>query len=192
MEQSIVVVTGLPRSGTSLMMRMLEQGGMSVLVDEQRPADEDNPLGYYEYGPARALQADASWLLGAEGRAVKLVSLLVGELPKGPRYQVLLMRRALGEVLASQRKMLLRLGQAWRAEDDDRLGALYERQLGRLEASLALREDIDVMDVHYHRLVREAEGEVSRVVGFLGRRLNQDLMIRAVDVRLYRNIQGGG
>ena len=102
----IVVVSGLPRSGTSLMMQMLQAGGMPLLTDGRRAADGDNPKGYCEFEPAKRLKDDASWLGAAEGRAVKLVSALLFDLPPERRYRVIFMTRDLDEVLASQRDLL--------------------------------------------------------------------------------------
>ena len=102
----ITVVSGLPRSGTSMMMRMLSAGGMPILADDTRPADEDNPFGYYELEAAKGLRNDRRWLQDAVGKAVKVVHLLLPELPKDHAYRVVMMRRDLGEVLASQRAML--------------------------------------------------------------------------------------
>src|SRR5262245_57703089 len=106
----ITIVSGLPRSGTSLMMRMLEAGGMPVLVDNIRAADEDNPAGYYEFEPVKQTSADNAWVKLAVGKAVKVVYRLLYDLPAGFRYRVLFMQRDMAEVLASQRKMLERAG----------------------------------------------------------------------------------
>ena len=105
----IVVVSGLPRSGTSLMMQMLEAGGLPILMDDRRPADADNPRGYYEFQPVKTLDKDNSWMAQAEGKAVKVVSLLLYHLPPGHDYKVLFMERTIAEVLASQTAMLKRL-----------------------------------------------------------------------------------
>src|SRR3990167_393038 len=98
----IVIVSGLPRSGTSLMMQMLRAGGMSLLIDDQRPADADNPHGYWEYEPVKRLQHDNSWLPQAEGKAVKVVSALLQYLPPRHTYKIIVMHRPMQEVLASQ------------------------------------------------------------------------------------------
>ena len=92
----ITIVSGLPRSGTSMMMRILEAGGMPVLVDAARPADVDNPNGYYEFEPAKSIREDASWLTQAEGRAVKMVYKLLYDLPPDRAYHVLFLQRGDG------------------------------------------------------------------------------------------------
>ncbi len=104
----ITIVTGLPRSGTSLMMKMLEVGGIPPLTDRARVADEDNPKGYYEFERVKKLPQDTSWLPEAEGKAVKMVSMLLYDLPKDRAYKIIFMRRQMEEILASQKKMLLR------------------------------------------------------------------------------------
>ena len=105
----IVIVSGLPRSGTSLMMQMLSSGGLPVMTDDARPADVDNPRGYFELERVKAIRKDSSWLPQARGKALKMVSLLLYDLPADERYRILFMERDMEEVLASQRKMLDRL-----------------------------------------------------------------------------------
>ena len=106
----ITIVSGLPRSGTSMMMRMLEAGGMPVITDNLRTADDDNPRGYFEFEPAKKTKDDPSWLNAAEGKAVKMIYKLLYDLPDRLEYRVLIMRRNMQEVLTSQRKMLDRMG----------------------------------------------------------------------------------
>src|ERR1043165_1737839 len=108
----ITVVSGLPRSGTSMMMKMLEAGGMSLLVDNLRTADDDNPAGYYEFEPVKKLsQGDFDWLEEAQGKAVKVIAALLADLPSAYTYQIIFMRRDMFEILASQNKMLLNRGE---------------------------------------------------------------------------------
>ena len=116
----IVIVSGLPRSGTSLMMQMLQAGGMPLLIDDLRPADADNPNGYWEYEPVKRLQQDNSWIPKAEGKAVKVVSALLQYLPPQYTYKIIFMQRPMQEVLASQTVMLERRGeQGSKADDTD-------------------------------------------------------------------------
>ena len=110
MDSTIIIVSGLPRSGTSLMMQMLQNGGVGVLTDNIRAADDDNPRGYYELDRVKTISHDASWLPDAHGKAFKAVSLLLYDLPASERYRIILMDRDLDEVLHSQETMLKRLG----------------------------------------------------------------------------------
>ena len=188
--EPIVVVSGLPRSGTSMMMRMLEAGGMTVLVDEQRLPDEDNPVGYFEDQRVKALVsgADTSWLSAARGKAIKVISRLLAGLPPEHAYRVILMRRDLGEVPASQMRMLARHGQD-AGVPDDRLRALFEKDLQRTQALLAENPAFTSIEVAYADVVRSPRDEAFRVAGFVGRSLDVDRMVAAVDARLYRNRQ---
>ena len=126
----LTIVSGLPRSGTSLMMKMLEAGGLPVLVDNVREADVDNPRGYYEFEPVKALKSDASWVAPALGKAVKMVYLLLMDLPSDQDYRVVFMRRNLDEVLASQKAMLDRMGKP-APLDDARMAQLFRDQLAK-------------------------------------------------------------
>src|SRR4029450_2106899 len=127
----IVVVSGLPRSGTSLMMQMLQAGGMPLLTDDLRPPDADNPNGYWEYEPVKRLHQDNSWIRKAEGKALKAVSGSLHYLPPQPTYKILFMQRPMQEVLASQTVMLERRGQQSGKADDTTLGTVFAQHLDR-------------------------------------------------------------
>jgi hypothetical protein len=110
MNSPIIVVSGLPRSGTSVMMQMLDNGGIPVVTDNIRTADTDNPRGYYEYEQVKKIREDAAWVPATRGKAFKMVSQLLYDLPAQEQYHVIFMERDLDEMLASQEKMLQRLG----------------------------------------------------------------------------------
>jgi hypothetical protein len=185
-EQFVTVVTGLPRSGTSLMMRMLQVGGMPVLADGLRRADVDNPHGYYEFEPVKRTAADPSWLAAAEGHAVKMVYRLLADLPAGYVYRVLLMRRRMDEVLASQRAMLARLGTPDDAAQDASLAEWFAGDLARLQQWAQSRDDVTMAEVDYNRLVSAGDDSLDRVSQFLGGRLDTDAMRAVIDPALYR------
>ncbi len=141
----ITVVTGLPRSGTSLAMQLLEAAGIPPFTDGQRLADASNPQGYYEAEIVKTLPQDSAWLAQAEGQAVKVIHLLLPHLPDNREYRVLVMGRELGAVLRSQRLMLERLGQAGAALPEARLRQVYGAQLAQMEAWLAARPCLPVL-----------------------------------------------
>ena len=127
--EPITIVTGLPRSGTSLMMQMPEAGGLSVLKDDERKPNEANPRGYYEFKRVRNLNYDKAWLFDAAGKCVKVVSPLIRFLVDGFNYRFVFMERDLREVIASQRTMLRKTGRRGARIDEEDLLNLYERQL---------------------------------------------------------------
>jgi hypothetical protein len=185
----ITVVSGLPRSGTSLMMQALAAGGLPPLTDELRPADASNPRGYLEYDPVKRLKTDRSWLAQARGRAIKVVHLLLPELARdegGNEFRVILMRRPMGEILASQRTMLHRQGRPAAQLSDEKLGELFNDQMERVERSLAAHPAFRICTVHYPALVAHPETETARINEFLGGQLDAAAMARAVDLALYR------
>ncbi len=182
----ITVVSGLPRSGTSMMMRMIEAGGMEVVTDGIRGPDEDNPLGYYELERVKRLKEDSSWLREARGKAVKVISRLLCELPPGETYRVVFMRRPLQEILASQRRMLERLGRAGDAALDERAASAFERHLAQVGQWLEGQRNMEVLYVRYNDVVASPT-EWSRVVNrFLGGSLDEGRMAAAVVASLYR------
>ena len=182
----IVVVTGLPRSGTSLMMQMLDRGGVPILTDQVREADVDNPRGYYEYEPVKRLRKDTSFLAGGVGKAVKMVYVLLYDLPGEYEYCVIFMRRRLEEVLASQRKMLERLDQAGAKMTDEQLIAAYEQQLAKADEWLEQRPNMAVRDVRYDQVLQAPAEQAESIDQFLGGGLNVEAMAAAVDPTLYR------
>lgn len=181
-----IVVSGLPRSGTSMMMRMLSAGGVVVQTDERRFADEDNPLGYFEDERVKDLARDATWLTETRGKAVKVVSSLLKHLPSLHRYKVVFMRRDIDEVLASQNRMLARRGKQVLAEEDARLRALFVKHLDAVAAELAARSDLEVLYVEYRAAISDPGTEAARLNAFLGGGLNERAMSAAVDPTLYR------
>lgn len=182
----VTIVSGLPRSGTSMMMRMLEVGGMPVLVDNIRVADDDNPRGYYEFEPVKQTKRDASWVQQAPGKAVKLVYRLLYDLPADYQYRVLFMRRNLNEVLASQRKMLARDGRGDDV-DDGEMAALFRAELAKFDAWVKKQPNFTLIDVQYNELLSEPEPVINRVAEFLDGSVDRESMAQVVDKSLYRN-----
>jgi hypothetical protein len=186
MDSEIIVVSGLPRSGTSLMMQMLDNGGVEVLTDRVRTADADNPRGYYEFEKAKKAKQDTSWIPQARDKAVKMVSQLLYHLPAGECYKVIFMERDLEEVLDSQEKMLQRLGQP-AAAPRDAMRRSFTLHLDRLREWLLGQHHMEVLRVSYNELVSQPEGSARRVAEFLGGCADVEGMIRTVDASLYRN-----
>lgn len=187
----VTIVSGLPRSGTSMMLRMLGAGGMSLLVDGVRAADEDNPYGYHEWEAVKTLKRDASWVAGAVGKGVKVIYYWLYDLPLDQQYRLIFMRRDLDEVLASQTSMLARrvargLTRPEPAPDDARMKRLFEQELSEIDAWIAGRPCFRRLDVDYRAVVHAPEVEARRVNEFLGGALDIRAMAVAVDPALYR------
>jgi hypothetical protein len=184
--EAIAIVSGLPRSGTSMMMQTLQAGGMLLLTDHQRPPDEDNPRGYFEFEPAKRIARDQSWLPQAQGKAVKLVCPLLRHLPQEYQYNIIFMRRALNEVLASQQAVLCRRG-AQGGPDDATVLPLFARHLTEVTAWIAQQPNMRVVYLDYHDVLRAPAQELARVRDFLATGLDLDAMVSVVDECLYRH-----
>ena len=182
----ITVVSGLPRSGTSLMMQMLAAGGVPPLTDELRVPDVSNPRGYFEFEPVKRLRADKSWLDQARGRAVKIIHLLLRELPidRGFQYRVLFMKRPIEEVVASQRKMLEREGK--QSADAAMLSKIYQSQLAQVEEWMKAQPCFSSLVVGHHDLMTDPPSVASAIDAFLGGNLGVEAMSQAVDPALWR------
>lgn len=186
--QPVIVVSGLPRSGTSMAMKMLEAGGVPVVADHLRTADEDNPKGYFEDERVKDLgaMADKSWLRDARGKAIKIISYLLKDLPRDNNYKVVFLRRRLHEVLASQAKMLERRGEANEVADEQML-EIYESHLWRVDYLFKHAPHLERLDLQYHEVVADPRQAAERIAAFLGGGLDVDKMVAAVDSSLYRN-----
>jgi hypothetical protein len=185
----VTIVSGLPRSGTSMMMRMLERGGMPVLVDGIRTADEDNPRGYYEFERVKQIEHDAAWLDDAGGKAVKMISGLLQHLPAGRPYKVIFMRREMDEILASQRRMLVRRGEPTDRIQDDEMAALFHKHLAKVEAWLDEQPNIQVLYVSYNDMLEDPAAQVAKVAEFMDAGLDPERMAAVIDPSLYRQRQ---
>jgi hypothetical protein len=185
-KEFITIVSGLPRSGTSMMMRMLEAGGMPILTDNVRQADDDNPNGYYEFEPVKQLNRDTSWLVNAYGKAVKMVYLLLYDLPRNHEYRVILMRRKITEVIASQEAMLRRQGKKSDASDGTQLARLFHSHLQKLDAWIQNQENFSVLSVSYNDIRNNPERIMMDIDQFLGRKLDRQAMAEVFDPSLYR------
>jgi hypothetical protein len=182
----ITIVSGLPRSGTSLMMQMLLAGGLPVLSDGARKADTDNPRGYLEWERIKQLPKEPALIAQAEGKVVKVVSQLIPSLPPGYEYKIVFMMRPLPEVLKSQDEMLRRRGNTHTNPDPSAIGEAFQRHLIEVNKWLGARPTLQVLRVHYHRALREPKTVAEEIFAFLQQPLDVDAMVRQVDVSLYR------
>ena len=186
--ECLIAVTGLPRSGTSLVMQMLAAGGVSVLSDGFRPPDDDNPRGYFEFEPVKNLHADARFLFEARGRAVKIVAPLMTRLPPGLPCRVILCERDLEEVLDSQERMLIRRSHPATPPEKRRLlAAEYARTLARMKTMLARRPDTGLLVVEHSALIHNPHAVGRKIDAFLGGGLDIPKMAAVVDPALHRN-----
>lgn len=186
---SIVIVSGLPRSGTSLMMRMLEAGGITPMMDGIREADSDNPRGYYEFEQVKKLRTgDVEWLEDAAGKVVKVVATLLYDLPDAYTYRIVFMSRSMSEILASQRTMLTNRGEVVDDGLDREMARIFRGHLERLDSWLAERPNVTILNIDHYQLVSggisESTAEIDR---FLGGGLDLASMASVVEPDLYRH-----
>jgi hypothetical protein len=183
----ITVVSGLPRSGTSMMMKMLEAGGIAPYTDNIRTPDDDNPKGYYEYERVKKLpDGDTEWLREAPGKAVKVISALLEHLPPGFNYRVLFMQRKMDEILASQKKMLVRSGKPTDQVSDGQLAEMYSKHLAKVKSWLDQQANISVLYLDYNLMLLDPQKYTHQVNQFLGNAMDELAMANIVDPNLYR------
>ena len=187
-DNTITIVSGSPRSGTSMMMAMLEAGGLTPLIDHIRKPDDDNPKGYYEFERVKKVKEDKDWLPEARGNVVKMISMLLIDLPSGEDYRIVFMRRRMAEILASQQKMMERRGTVRNdGPGDDKMAALYERHLADVFKRMDERDDVRLLQVDYNGMLEgNAEGQVDDIVALLDGRVDRAAMLGVIDKKLYR------
>jgi hypothetical protein len=184
----VTVVSGLPRSGTSLMMQMLHAGGIPAVSDGQRVADVDNPRGYFEVEAIKKLKEDASWIGDAKGKVLKAISMLLFDLPKEHSYRVVFMLRHMDEILASQKEMLKRRGTLKDGgPSDEQMKQYFESHLEKVKGWLATQPNFKVLYCPYNEVLEKPDQYAGQLVEFLGGKLDRAAMIKAVDPSLYRN-----
>ena len=181
----IYIVSGLPRSGTSLAMQMLSAGGLPTLSDGLRAADSDNPRGYYEWEPIKQLPREPTTVAHAEGRAVKAISTLLFALPAGHQYRVIFMLRPLDEVLASQAVMLRNRGTEGAKLPPDALRAALQSHLAQVNAWFQTRQDLAVLKINLHDVLADPRGQAESMARFVGLPLDVQAMERQVDPSLH-------
>ena len=184
---TVYIVSGLPRSGTSMIMRMLEAGGMTILTDNIRTADDDNLQGYYEFERVKKLkEGDTAWVEQARGKVVKVISALLEHLPNNYHYKIIFMERDMMEILASQGKMLDRRGKPGKPEEDKTFAAIYEKHLIKVKDWLARQSNLAVIYINYNDLLKKPQVYTEEIQSFLDIPLDLQAMRRVPDERFYR------
>jgi hypothetical protein len=190
----VIIVSGLPRSGTSMVMQMLRAGGIEAATDGVREGDEDNPRGYFEIERVKHLaeESDKSWLREYRGRAVKVISYLLRELPRPLNYRVVFINRDLGEILISQKKMLQRQGEGDDGLSDHRLQMNFTSHLRKVRFFLDRAPNFETLYLDHRDIIDRPGEAAARMNAFLGGKLDEAAMTTAVDPALYRNRREGG
>lgn len=184
----VVIVSGLPRSGTSMMMKVLEAGGLPVLIDGLRAADPDNPEGYYELERVKELdKGDTAWIAEAQGKAVKVISALLEYLPPDYQYRVIFMHRNIDEVLNSQRKMLERRGEDVNAVNDAEMAELFAKHVAKVKSWLRAQPNFSVLDIDYNVMLQKPDDYIHTINQFIDDSLDEEAMTKMVNPSLYRN-----
>ena len=187
-QDSIIIVSGLPRSGTSMMMQMLEAGSLKILMDNIRTADQDNPKGYYEFEVVKKMAKDKNkeWLNSAKGKVVKVISQLLKDLPQENDYRVIFMHRKMEEILFSQKQMLIRRGEPTDSINDEELSKLFQAHLDQVESWLENQPNFDTLYISYNEILKDPEETIDRINKFLGGHLDVDSMESVIDKSLHR------
>jgi hypothetical protein len=169
-----------------MMMQMIEKGGIPALTDNIRTPDEDNPKGYYEFEPVKKTKEDASWLDLAGGKVVKMVHVLLLDLPPDREYCVVFMRRKLEEVVASQDVMLQRGGKSTGGLTSEKVMQVFRAQMVKVDQWVRDHTNFRLLYVDYNELLANPKPEIEAISRFLGGRMNTDAMLEVVDPTLYR------
>ena len=176
--EDIILVSGLPRSGTSMMMQMLQAGGIDIIIDEKRPADAHNPDGYFEFEKVKSLEQQNEWLGDHQGKAIKILFHLLKFLPVYLSYRIIFMLRSIDDVLVSQHKMLQDYGKP--VQDKDKIKSIFENELRKTKEWLRNQKNMKVLFVNYNKTVRNNKEIVNSIENFLGCELDKQKMISVI------------
>ena len=184
---TITIVSGLPRSGTSMMMQMLNAGGLEVLTDNVRQNDDNNPKGYLEFEKVKRLHLDNSWLQEADGKLVKVVAPLVMSLSNDYNYKIVFMLRDMDEMIRSQQKMLGKLDDGSKSSYPVALIEAFKKQLEKADIWLKSMPNVSFIYVNYTDVINSPEEQIENLNSFFDNELDTDKMLSQVDSSLYRN-----
>ena len=187
MSKRVIVISGLPRSGTSMMMQMLEAGGIEIGTDNRRKPDIHNPKGYYEIEKIKDLKNDSAWIQNMCGKAIKVISHLLYYLPLTLQYSIIFMQRDMQEILISQRKMLNRLGRDNGTVNDGSLAKKFETHLQKVNQWMKNQKNIDFLYINYNTLLVNSSPSIENIQKFLCRPVALDRMESIINLDLYRN-----
>lgn len=184
-KDAIIVVSGLPRSGTSMMMKMLNAAGIEPVTDNIRTADEDNPKGYYELEKVKQLDKDNSWVGDCKGKVIKVISMLLKPLPADQHYKIIFMRRKMQEILDSQKQMLIRRNQP-NPVPDEKMAEMFNKHLKDVEAFIEKQPNMECLYISYNDVLENPAANVERINEFLGGAMSTSAMLEVVDTALHR------
>jgi hypothetical protein len=185
----IIIVSGLPRSGTSLMMQILHSGGIPILCDNEVLPDESNPRGYFEYSPVKNSFKDISWIPQAHGKAVKVITQLIPCIKTDVKIKIIFMERELKEVIQSQHKMILQKNNKTSQSNlfDQKLIDTYTAQISKVEDWIQEKSQIEYIKIKYNQLINNPKYSIEQINTFLSIELNMNKIIEVIDPNLYRN-----
>ena len=184
-DKEIIVVSGLPRSGTSMMMQMLAAAGLEIYTDNQRKPDENNPKGYFEADAVKGLVTDNAWIKDCRGKVIKVVAPVVPYLPQQERYRVLFMQRDIKEIVSSQNRMLGRLEKQGGDIEDQRLQEVFLQQ-ALVAAQMVVSHGNPLLSVGYASAIEDPEKAARLIAEFLDMELDISAMVATVDSTLHR------
>jgi len=178
------IVSGLERSGTSMMMQILQSAGIPVAFDDSRLPDENNPKGYFELEGGKIIErlADGTFPLDEyRGRFLKITAYGLKYLPPG-NYSIIYCKRDIEEVLDSMSKMA---GIGY--DDRDATRKAFAKMDANRKDLLRGRADTDVLFMNYNEILKSPEDKLQRICGFLEIPENAlSNMLSVVDASLYR------
>jgi len=183
----VIIVSGLPRSGTSMMMQMLDHAGIEIYTDKIREADSNNPKGYYEHNNVKSLRRNKRWVAESMDKAVKVISNFIPHLPLIYNYKIIFMERDLDEILTSQREMLMKLGAKDRHEEYPlQVMNSFKKSRDKSKLWASKQSNIEMIEVAYSDVIDNPFEEALRISEFLDHRVTPEDLIKPIDTKLYR------
>lgn len=187
-KNDIIVVTGLPRSGTSLVMQILQSMGIDLFTDNKRSPDQSNPRGYFEHELVKTIEYDTSWIKKVEGKAIKIVSPLLVYLPNNYNYKIIFMDRVLDEIVQSQEKMLLVNGVPNPQIEPEVIKQIFIKDLKQAWSWIRELSHSESLEISHSKLLKKPESELEKVNGFLNIKVDLENTLKVIDKKLYRSM----
>lgn len=178
----ITLITGIPRSGTSLMMQLFKAANVDIATDAIRTEDDNNPKGYYELEAVKGIVKNNAFLKDLDGKTIKIVAPLVTFIDLSLEYRVVFMIRDLDEVVQSQEKMVGKDQQ----DQKEKFKTMYAMHIEKSRQFLN-SHNIPFIEIQHRELLQNPELSLKRLIDFCGWETPLEELKSVIDHSLYRN-----
>jgi hypothetical protein len=179
------IVSGLERSGTSMLMQILKAGGIPISFDKSRKPDVNNPKGYFELEGGKIINKLMGGVFPLKlylGEFIKITAYGLKYLPKG-NYKIIYSERNIEEILDSMEKMTGEID-----SDRSQIKDSFQKLNNMIKKKIISRDDAEILFLNYNEIMKNPKKNINKIGGFLKiKDLDVEEMMRVIDIGLYRN-----